>query len=654
MKRKLFFTVLLLALVISIFAGCENTSGGGAVSDTQPAGTVSPETDAPETGTPADDAVFTARTVGARYLDETQNTTVELRYYGDLPYMSIEDFIPLLYRGRNFPEGRDRVTVVRAGDEYTVTTAGGMSAVFNAAKNTFETADFELFKSTHFTETGKEGCVSYDAMPFIKVESVVPDREAEPTAIDFDDYGIDVRGDGEHLYLPVPTLFDIFSCQNILAGGYNGKDVCFYYYTEGETMALFGAEYFDDLFLSPRTAELAEYNYNEICLNYDRFLGRPGRSALENHYDLSGGLDAALESDAAGREVKALLKSVDLTDYLTGLYLFGMLTADGGHTVYNPLALIYFYDKNGIPDYPEWLSVDLRTEMTEAADAVAEKYADIFGDAVVSFRHHDDVYNARSEMLSKQAGPLAGRETYTLAGDTAIIHVDSFMGEIYQMDAWRDYYAGKTDEIPFSDTDGGAVGAIYYGLTKANEDGVKRIVIDLSANTGGSTDEMLYLISLLTGRSELFIKTRTTGQILSVRYRVDRNLDRVFDEKDGEFDLVGGRELAVITSQNGFSCGGVCPVMLHEYGIYTLGENCGGGSCAIYLQYDAYGLERTASCPVQMLTPSGVDIDTARLTVCDTPLETGRESASESIDYTAFFDVNSLNEQIDARYSAAE
>ena len=85
---------------------------------------------------------FTEKTVDVIYFDESQNTTTNLRYYNDVPYTTIENYLSLLYRGRNVEESRDKVTVTKDGNDYTLTTAGGASAVINAKQNTFRSDDF--------------------------------------------------------------------------------------------------------------------------------------------------------------------------------------------------------------------------------------------------------------------------------------------------------------------------------------------------------------------------------------------------------------------------------------------------------------------------------------------------------------------------------
>ncbi|MBO4216854.1 MAG: hypothetical protein J5940_02805 [Clostridia bacterium] len=594
---------------------------------------------------------YTERQVNVRYIDGSLDTETTARFYDGIPYISIADYVGLLYRGREFAEGRDSVSVEVSGDKYTVTPFGGVKAVFDVKENTFETDNFALFKNTHLTEPGIEGCVPYDALPFIKVKSVSSDTEAVPMKFDFDDYGIDIYGDGGALYLPFTTLSDMFSCMNILESAYNGQDFYVYYYTADENLTDFGGDCINRMHSETVAESYAEYNYNELCLNYDMFLGRSGRSSLEEYYDLSGGLDAALESDEFGREVKRCLRSADAVEYAAGLAVLSLLMSDGGHSIYDISRTTYYF-ADGSWHLPSWITADVFDEIHNTATKILG-----YGDSspaqnsCESNYYHGKIYEARAAALGKPSTALYGENTYTRVGDTAIIHIDGYMNDIYNIDAWNDYYAGKTDEIPFDPENGGAVGAAYYGLLKANEDGVKRIIIDMSANTGGSTDEMLYVISLLTNREFLYVNDRSTGQSYRVEYMIDRNLDRVFDEKDEEFDLIGDKELAVLTSRNGFSCGGISPVVLNNYGVYTLGENCGGGSCAIYIQNDAFGFIRRASCPMQICNADGVDTDTARLTSCDTALEVTEDGDGSPV-YTAFFDVESLAALIDAHYAA--
>ena len=224
------------------------------------------------------------------------------------------------------------------------------------------------------------------------------------------------------------------------------------------------------------------------------------------------------------------------------------------------------------------------------------------------------------------------------------------MGEIALQDEWKKYYKGERDTIPFGKDMGGAVGAIAYGVTEASKDSsVKHVVVDLGANTGGSTDEMLFMVALLTGSKNFYTHNTMNDTYMTATYEFDFNFDKKFDEKDDEMlNLLKDKDITVLTTKNGFSCGGISPIYLHEEGLFTIGEECGGGSCSIYMQYDAFGNMNRASTPQQTVTKNKVNIDVARKTVCDYKLDF--PAASGGIDYSSLYDTDNLRTIINAHY----
>ena len=589
---------------------------------------------------------FITRTIKVKYVDDSFNTNATVRYYGDdVPYMSVENYLALLFRGTAHPDGRESVTVEKSGDEYVVTPVTGVSGVFDVDKNTFYTENFSMFKNVNTFETGIEGCVSYDSMPWIKVESVTVDKPAEPMFIDFDDYDIDVYGDEKSVYLPLTVLGYMYSCMNLIDTIYDRNSLYIFYELDLQTSDDFGP-FYKYAFSKNCSSGYARFNYNAFCLDYDYFLGRSGRSSLERYYDLSKGLDAALDADEYGRTIKRYLKSTNNAERFAGMRLFDCLFEDGGHSYYDVSLSAYYKDEDGNNVSYGWFN-NIKDEFEGIANSTEKN--DAYEDRAPRYFHHGEIYDARNTVLGKEERALSGTETYTKVGDTAIIHIDAF-NEYTLTDKWFDYYNGVTDELPFGDGFGGPVCAAYCGLKRAEEDGVKRVIFDLTANVGGSTDDGMYVISLLTGISTACFYDRTTGQKYTVNYKIDRNLDRVFDESDDLFDLVGDKKITVLLSGTAFSCGNFVPIMLHEGGVYVVGDNSGGGSCAIYKQHDAFGSLINTSCPVQLLTLGGVDCDTARLTVCDTFLPQ-TELEGGKIDFTAFFDVENLNSLIDAHYA---
>ena len=594
---------------------------------------------------------YTSKTIKAKYLHSEYNTTTDIRFYegSHIPYISLKEFHQLLYRGRTYQEGRDKFLITKDNNQYTIEVDGGYTATFDIKENTLTSSNLWGFKNTNLFGVGDLMNVSYDGLPFTRVKSVSSNKEPDTTIIDFHKYDMKIYGDETSIYVPITFATDLFSNENILAGAYNNQDLYFFNYTENENISSFKGDYYEPIFANAIPEDYAIYAYNELCLDYDYFLGRPGRSALERYYDLSNGLDEALQSRPLGQTIRSYLRSNSLAEFLAGSTILGYLRQDGGHSAYNPLNTTYIDSTNHLVK-PEWLTDEIESRANTLINIEYSKgYEELLNIDEV-FSHHYEVYRARHEQLGKPYSAIKGTETYTKDGDIAYIHIDGFMGEINLQDEWRDYYEGKTENIPFGNGKGGAVGAIHYGLTEASNDPeIKHIVIDLAANTGGSTDEMLFMICLLTGQNKFYCHNTLSNIYQTVEYEFDLNFDRIFDEHDAEVDLVQGKDVTVLTTRNGFSCGGISPIYLHEEGLFTIGENCGGGSCSIYIQFDAYGNMNRSSCPNNIVTKNGVSIDIARNTSCDHTIDFPYNQLT-GYDYSELYNTATLRTLIEAHY----
>ena len=592
---------------------------------------------------------YEAKTISAYYLKSEYDTTVDIRYYngGSIPYISLQDYHKLLYRGRTYQEGRDKFSIEQNKNEYTIEVDGGSTEKFDVVKNTLESSNLWKFKNTNLFGTGDIANASYDGLPFCKVKKVTLENEPAIFTLDFSKYNIKIYGDTNAVYVPISFASDLFSNENILAGAYNQKDLYFFNYTENEEYSMFNEKYYDPMFSNPIKKDYAEYVYNEFCLNYDNFQGRPGRSSLEVNYDLTNGLDAALESRPLGKTIKKYLKSTKLEEYIAGATMLGYLKLDGGHSYYFPTS-----ERLSTGEKPKWMTDTLINKVWELVNKERAKDYKELNEMDNPVYDHANVYKARNEKLGKNKGAIKGTNTYTKDGDIAYIHIDGFMGEIEAQNEWKEYYADTNKPLPLDATKGGAVCSINYGVNKAHEDSeVKHIVVDLAANTGGSTDEMLYMICLLTGQNKLYTYNTLSKAYQTTEYEFDLNLDRVFDEKDNEYrnTLLQGKDITVLTSHNGFSCGGISPIYLHDEGLFTIGDNCGGGSCSIYMQFDGYGILNRTSCPAHIVTKNKVSIDVARHTSCDHVMTL--VNSEGAADFSNLYDTTTLRSLIEAHYA---
>ena len=562
--------------------------------------------------------------------------------------MAIDEYYAMLLKGRTTDEARTRLTIDKDGDVYTVSSTEG-EATFNVKDNTMSSDNLSFFVSTKTYESGYNALIGTDGMPWIKIGDIEVENDPQKSLVHFNDYSIDLHGDEKSLYLPLPTLQDLFSDTNLICSFYNRKEI-FVYKVFDENTNSFGMDTYESSLSSDPGVEYATYLYNEMCFDYDVLLGRPTRSSLERYYDLSKGLDQALESRPLGKIIKGYLTDGTALGYATGLSLMGIITGDGGHTSISPFISVMYDPEQKAPVYPSW-AINIYSKVADAVDKLYKSDYEELTDACKPYAHHDEIRQNRRDgfaLSASHTSELRGEETYKKINSTAFIFIDDFMGDCLNPEEWKAYYAG-TGALPYGPTNGGAVTSIFKGLEKAQQDNdVKNIVIDLSSNTGGSMDEMMYLVSLLTqnavGETAIGIHNRVTNQRIKAKFLVDRNLDRVFDEKDAAFNPVEGKNIAVLMSQNGFSCGGISPILLHDNGIFTMGDISGGGCCSIFYQHTGVGLRTVRSSGDAIVDKNGKKIDEVRESSCDHKFEikSSRVGDQTALDFSAFFKIEDI------------
>ena len=149
-----------------------------------------------------------------------------------------------------------------------------------------------------------------------------------------------------------------------------------------------------------------------------------------------------------------------------------------------------------------------------------------------------------------------------------------------------------------------------------NDSNIKNVVIDLSCNQGGSGFLVPVFESFLTGSSTMTMKNPATGALSITTYQCDINEDGKFDDNDNVKNL----NRYIITSNNSFSCANMLPclVKMNDPNIKLIGEDTGGGACAVGYGVNALGAIYThslnfVSCTYHdqqaIDTDSGVKVD---------------------------------------------
>ena len=579
---------------------------------------------------PADGGSYTEKVFPVVY-KVTPDAQVTLRFYDalpDVPYISVSDFQSIVLPGST-------MTVTHTGvGEYTLTNADA-TAVVNINNDVFVSEDFEAFTNQMGLLQPGMANVYYDGMPFVRYKGVTYTPAKVTTTLDMGKYGIDIHADGKGaVYFPFATLADMYTDLFYHHTGFNGEKVVVNTSVNEVNLSEIDPTYNEPLLSKKdRSESMAAFNYKELCFAMDHFYGYPGRVKYNAQLKAKG-LDKVLEEDVEnGPEIKQLLLSTSMGEYFTGMMGLFAIYFDG-HTSMEILSQAVGNERE---KYADLLAEFTRTQMAHM------NFQGMLLEAVAPM-----MSMMQSSMAVAQLRPAAYGQgvTYYKKGNTAVCVFDSFNSRNEK--AWKDYYEGKGLMPTVENTQGDDMVIFLDALKKADADPeVKNLIIDISANGGGSADIVMAMTSLIMDKSYISQDNALTGQRAIVEYEVDRNFDGVFDEKDKDvhYDL----NFAVLTSGMSFSCGNLFPSILKDNGIPVMGETSGGGACAIQAMCTADGFcFQISSFRARLNTLAGENIDEGIIpdlpiaTDGKTQVEVSEEEAVSARDYSKFFDVDYL------------
>ena len=564
---------------------------------------------------------------------------VTLRFYDSMPdvaYISAADFQSIVLPG-------SVMTVMHTGPgEYTLKNADATATV-NVNSDVFVSDQFEAFTNQMGLLQPGMANVYYDGMPFVRYKKVSYFPLKATTTLDYGAYGIDIHADGKGaVYFPFATLADMYTDLYYHHAGFNGEKVVANLSVNEVSLAEIDPDYNKPLLArTTRPANLAEFNYKELCFAMDHFYGFPGRIQYNDELKAKG-LDKVLEEDiAGGPAVKKLLLSENLAEYLAGMTALTGVYMDG-HT-----------------------ATELTGNAMEEGDT--EKYAELYTAYRQALMGNQEVFgmlmSAVQSMMSmvvdgqavETLRPKAYGEgvTYIKKGDTAVCVFDSFNSR--NEEAWKAYYAGTGPMPTVENTENDDMVIFLDALKKAAADPeVKNFVIDITANGGGSADIVMAMTSLILGKSYISQDNSLTGQRSIVEYEVDRNFNRVFDaaDEDVHYDL----NFAVLTSGMSFSCGNLFPSMLKDAGVPVIGTTSGGGACAIQAMCTADGFcYQISSFRARLNTLDGENIDAG--VTPDIPISTdgtvevklSEDNTVTVKDFSKYYDIDYLRTLLESR-----
>jgi len=584
----------------------------------------------PQPVTPGEEQPFTSINVPVSR-GGTASGTVAIRYYDDLPgvaYISAADFQKIILPGST-------MRIQKTGDGLYQLNNGLGSAMVDTTAETFTSDSYMDFTNVMGQLWPGMANVYWDGTPYVHYASISLTPASTTVSFDFKKYGIDLRGDEQAVYFPFATLSDMYSDLYYHVAAFNGERVFVITSNQQSSIVEIDPAFTETAMnILTRTPQQAAYDYGELCFVIDHLYGCPGRVSIESGIQTKG-FDATLDEIQHGKAIKKLLQSTDMAEYLFGMSALQPILDDGGHTVIGPMITLA---------NPEYYGIS--SSMPDKYILVGEENKEIQMMIANWFFNSYLKYGQSSAKIDQRRTALPGELYYRKKGDTAFCLFDQFGPTDF--DGWEAYYAGLAPMPTVSKEYIGELVIILDALKRADEDPeVKNLVIDMTCNSGGSLDVLMAMTSLIADKSEFFSENVLTGQRQIIRYDVDRNFDGKFDDKDREVNY--NLNIAVLTSKSAFSCGNLFPSLMKDLGYLVIGEQSGGGACAVQNLCTPEGLQYRISTSLARLTDNrwqNIDGGVAPnvLIALGTPID-------GNPNYTEFYNLDKLSSIINERYA---
>ena len=427
---------------------------------------------------------------------------------------------------------------------------GTTKVIFDYKKNTITFDDVNnFFRQEGLSLVGAELGMRMVLNLFQADEGSNYARHGGKFAIDLNKYGIKLLKDKKKFYIPVQTYSDLFISRQGCYQVFNGENL----FISNDVSLSAMKEKYNEAPKKTFSKEFAAFNYGELCLCYDFLYGLKESHDIKtfDQFFTDTGLAGIIKDQNSGGTDLALYTAVNL----------------------------FFDDMHCGFGCPSW-STDF-DEFKSVALTVPQG----------AFRSRFQAIKA--ELDAYRAAKMTTVLPYEEVGDTAYITFDEFT-----MDMTADHTVLPTDaDLPNLGKD--TIRLVQYAVNKITSNPkIKNVVIDLSLNSGGVVFTADYLLAAFLGTSSMATKDMITGAQSMVNYKVDTNLDGVFDEKDTLANR--GLNLYCLTSGYSYSCANMVPSMFKDSGKVTLiGRTTGGGSCAVLQGTSASGAIFAVSSPMR-------------------------------------------------------
>ena len=535
---------------------------------------------------------------------------ITLRYFSDqpnVPYIQVQDYFLEFFNTFLFQK------------------IDGKSRTFLLAENYY--LGFDSEKQLFFSK----GLMAFNHHPdFIQSNAQIflkntNNEVTTPTekVVNLKNYSIKIYND----YVPLSFLSKVSGGMSQYDIAYNGKDIYVIDYG-GQLGTATNPSAYGDEYLSVlndnsqvRYEDLAKYNYHELCFVFDNLRGYTNQLVFGDNNLLSLGLNGLLERYAP--KVKEYLLSSDRANYYEGLNALFCGLFDGGHT--GILGKNFDAFRNAVNRKSEQTFVDLSSKVealskdkTSASASARDSRRSVFGSV--------------------------GKNYYKFDTTTKTAYI-GFDGFVVDYNGWDNYYKNSGSIPVETDTYAHVRDKFYKALT----DNAENVVLDLTTNGGGSSHALEGVVGLLNkGKSSFYSNDVFNKYRITENYLIDVNLDGKYDEIDAQEAEKFNFNIGILTSRYSFSCANLFPSILKELGYKIIGEQSGGGSCAISIDSTADGILYVHSSYLCLSDRTGSSIDSG--VPVDFAIEHPKIGQTLE-DYSKFYNFEIVSEYLSSAYN---
>lgn len=465
----------------------------------------------------------------------------------EIPYLSLNDCVTFMDANRktNVTDGTGKIQLNKDGSKYVVSNEKGAKCSIDPKEQTLTYDEYDKF-TTFFNSNENPLTIS----PIGKNQKSLKQSASHYTSgkkvvADLKKYSkLDIYEYDNKAFLPLSVFNSLLAnTGNYVSLTYNGKDL---YVVMSDSLAKeklgvlilteLGEKFHEGVETNTVSEEMAEYNYQSICLDFDYNYGLKEKfTSFDQHMSQYGYNKDILSNNA---------KTIDNNIYL------GLSWLGDGHTAIATTSYLY---EAGSQEFE-----------SDKANPVTKNLED----------QEKAFYKAK-----KDSGIKDGIE---YLNDTAFITFSNFTAISDEY-----LYNNEAKEKALAD---GLLAAntaclfskLYKDLTTTTyKNTIKNIVVDLSANDGGSADGLLYALSTLLGNVNLNMLNPLSGAQNKQTYQADMNLDGVIDENDKP--LINDFNIYFLNSQYSFSSANAMPYLakLNNNKVINLGAKTAGGPCAV-------------------------------------------------------------------------